>query len=623
MKKILYILISSLIFLIALAMPLVSAAHYIVGIVNDARDGAIANERSIVLWNPAVGINDNQTDIIGQNGNSGIDNVYMIDCELLGNSCSIGDILKVRVLDNGDGRVTYDANIIVTGAGYDLAPELTLNSFPNSSIVFPVNHANISSIDSVFNCSATDLDSNLDSVTLYGNWSGGWHANETISISEGSSYGVFTKQIPEGNYIWNCLVFDNLSLSSFANNNFSFTIDRTPPNISSILVNETYVCGTSSYIRINCTAKDSLLEVSDVIIQAIKPNGIQNYSTQKISDSYYLDILANIDGVWNFNCIANDSAGNTANYTSGNFYVYSTLSDLYISSEMISFSDYNLVENEEVNISGNISNMGCGDASNFLVGFYNGDPDFGGIQIGNKTVSAAGLANGSANLSWITEIGTSNIFVIADLNNSINEANESNNKANNTITLGSWQQFFGNVSLNKLISDSSLSNMSIWSNASRITGNIFMSNKGDNVNWNNLQALGKNKTSGNSSNDFSNADALLGMSNFSDSIYKIYTILGQVKGTDNFTVFNNDILFVPIVNTTNNSNFITGILWDTTTDTNGYFDQSEKEPLVFITKVNMKKQGAYGAYDYEFKIPALLRSYNSTENCVYLYYELV
>jgi len=621
MKKY-YPFIIVLTFLIALAMPFVSAAHYVVGIVNEARDGASANGRSVVLWNPIVGINDNQTDIIGIGGNSGIDNVYMIDCELLSNSCSIGNILKVKVLDNGDGRTSYDASVTVTGAGYDVAPELTLNSFPNSSLISPTNHANMSSSDTVFNCSATDLDSNLDNVTLYGNWSGGWHANETISISGGSSYGVFTKQIPEGNYIWNCLVSDNLSLSTFSNNNFSFAIDRTPPVISSVLVNESYVCGTLSYIRVNCSANDNIAGVSNVIIQAIKPNGTINYSTQKISNIYYSEILANVEGVWRFNCIANDSVGNSANLTSMNFSVYSNNADLQISSEMISFSDYSPVETRPVSINANISNLGCGDAFNFLVGFYNGDPDFGGVQIENKTVSISKFNNGSTNISWIPSIGTSNIFVFADFNNSINETDESNNKANNTLTLGSWQKFFGNVSLNKLISDSSFFNMTVWNNASKVTGNIFMANK-ENVNWNNLAALGKNKTGGNSSDDFSNADILLGMSEFSDSIYKVYTMDGEIDKTDNFTVFNKNIPYVPVVNSTNNSNFITGILWDYTTDTNGYFDQSDKEPLVFITKVNIGKTGAYGTYDYEFKIPALLRSYNSTEGSVYLYYELV
>ncbi len=131
MAKIFFFCILSLIFSIFMIMPFVSAAHYIVGIVNDARDGAIANERSIVLWNPMVGISDNLTDIIGQNGNSGIDNVYMIDCELLGNSCSIGDVLNLVVSNNGDNHFSSNISVVVSGAGYDVASNITLSSIFN------------------------------------------------------------------------------------------------------------------------------------------------------------------------------------------------------------------------------------------------------------------------------------------------------------------------------------------------------------------------------------------------------------------------------------------------------------------------------------------------------------
>jgi len=87
MKSLILFLLTA--FWIFLVLPFCSAAHYIVGIVNDARDQTSANDRTVVLWNPANGINDNLTDIIGVNGNSGADNIYMIDCELLDNECDI------------------------------------------------------------------------------------------------------------------------------------------------------------------------------------------------------------------------------------------------------------------------------------------------------------------------------------------------------------------------------------------------------------------------------------------------------------------------------------------------------------------------------------------------------
>ena len=119
-----------------LAMPLTSAAHYIIGIVNDARDGKDADGHTAILWNPANGFQDNLTDIIGIGGNSGTDNFYMIDCEMLSTSCDIGDSLKIKVLNTGDNYASYDVSVTVSDAGYDLADNITLNSPPNVTSVF-------------------------------------------------------------------------------------------------------------------------------------------------------------------------------------------------------------------------------------------------------------------------------------------------------------------------------------------------------------------------------------------------------------------------------------------------------------------------------------------------------
>ena len=137
-------------FILAIVLPLISAAHYIVGIVNDARDGTLADGHEIVLWNPANGIDDNLTDIIGPSGNSGENNIYMIDCELLSSPCDIGDEIRAKVINNGDNYITGNVSVNVTGAGYDVAPNLSLNSPPNvtsiivdDSIEVPLNEIDL------------------------------------------------------------------------------------------------------------------------------------------------------------------------------------------------------------------------------------------------------------------------------------------------------------------------------------------------------------------------------------------------------------------------------------------------------------------------------------------------
>ncbi len=106
----------------------VSAAHYVVGYVEDALDGELANGKVVTLWNPANGQGDNVTDTIGPTGNSGQNNIYMIDCEMLTATCSVGDILSLKVFENGNQYVSNIKNVTITPGGYDAVENLTLNS---------------------------------------------------------------------------------------------------------------------------------------------------------------------------------------------------------------------------------------------------------------------------------------------------------------------------------------------------------------------------------------------------------------------------------------------------------------------------------------------------------------
>lgn len=122
-----------LLFVFLAFIPLVSSAHFIVGVVNNARDGTSANGKTVILWNPSVGLQDNLTDTIGPTGNSGVNNIYFFDCELLNASCDVGTNLSARVINNGDNYISYAANLTVTGAGFDIMGNLTLNSPPTIS----------------------------------------------------------------------------------------------------------------------------------------------------------------------------------------------------------------------------------------------------------------------------------------------------------------------------------------------------------------------------------------------------------------------------------------------------------------------------------------------------------
>ena len=522
MKKLLiYLAVFTIIFL-----PTCSAAHYIIGTVENAKDGTEANGHTILLWNPAVGIQDNLSDIIGPSGNSGTNNNYTIDCELLQGGCSLDNILSLRVIDNGDNYLSEEQNVTVSSGTEDYVENITLNSPPTTELIFPYSFSNISTNEINFNCSASDLDNNLKEISLYGNWTGVWELNETKEINAGG-FTTFTKNIAEGFYEWTCKVTDNLSVSSFSSQNNTFTV----------------------------------------------------------------------------------------------FY----LADLSINSASIQLNESNPVENQSIMISALVENLGGADAENVLVSFFEGDPDSSGQSIGNVSINISADSSTQADIPWKAKMGKNNIFVIADYSNSIEEGNESNNKANKTFSINSWQYIFGNVSIDKIIGDSTLK-IKKWFNESTLAGNIFITDSESSVNWLSLQAIGKTKSGGDSSHDFLDIDELLDMTYFEDSVSNIFSNNQNPKNTESIIIHQKEIQEVPIINSTDNSNFITGILWDTSDDTggpNGEFDSVDKEDLVFVSPINKQTLGKYGTYDYEIRIPSKLREYNQLDSKeIYLYYDL-
>jgi len=100
-------------------------AHFISGNVSDARDGTSANDYNITIYISGTPDN-NLSDYIGPNGASGVNNIFLIDCQQLNPKCKVGDIITARVYDNGSHYITCPVNVTVTGGASDKAPNMTL-----------------------------------------------------------------------------------------------------------------------------------------------------------------------------------------------------------------------------------------------------------------------------------------------------------------------------------------------------------------------------------------------------------------------------------------------------------------------------------------------------------------
>jgi hypothetical protein len=158
-----------------------------------------------------------------------------------------------------------------------------------------------------------------------------------------------------------------------------------------------------------------------------------------------------------------------------------------------------------------------------------------------------------------------------------------------------------------------------WSGIPR--GNIFVTDTDivDNIDWDNLKAIGRNITNGVSDSDFEEIDEKLNSTNYNDSVNLSYTSNGLPKDTKTFSILDDNISNVPVINSTINNNFVTGILWDSSDGGNEY---NKSQDLVFVTEMNYNSTGKYGVYDYEIRIPVNIEKYASSTNSISFYYEI-
>jgi len=410
-------------------------------------------------------------------------------------------------------------------------------------------------------------------------------------------------------------------------NTTNFTVDTTPPAIT--LNNPLNNTNTLRTVNFNISAIDNL-DLDSVLQCDIYVDGILNVSSFNVtngsSTTNTLGEFALGAHVWNATCL--DDATNRNWSLTFDFNV--TQPDLDINASGVNFNSTNPTENETIIINATVFNIINVTATNITVLFFNGDPSSGGTQIGSNqtitTISPYGSSN--AWVQWQTDLGTSQIWVQVDppiaSGGLIVEWDETNNQANKSITVGSWHFLHGDISsLSEFQLASSTTNNSVirWDATNFEEGNIYTADSESSITWTSLQALGKDTNDVDSFNDFAELDALLGMTGYDDSIVNLY--INESNSTINTTTlitFTNTIDEVPITNSTNNTHFQTGILWDTSDSNDTEYNSTDEEDIVFVTEINKDQAGAYGTYDYEMRIPAGLRSYKDSETRKTVFY---
>jgi hypothetical protein len=409
---------------------------------------------------------------------------------------------------------------------------------------------------------------------------------------------------------------------------FELIPDQTPPNVTLLTPLNATVSGSGyfnfTYVPFDLTLASCTLymDINGIFgPQATNLSPINNASNT-FSSIYVGAGFFN----WNINCtdLYNNSGFSPYNYT-----LNITGPDLVITRDDIWFSNDSRLEFGNITLFANITNQGLSPANrSFIVQFFRGDPDTTGIQIGSN-ITIINMTVGEVitiNTTYLLTSGLNNIFVKLDSNNLLNESEESNNKANNSLNIGLYQYYFGNVSRNFVFGSPS-GNLTVFYSEVNSTPNgyLFIADADSVFSFANLQALSRNINNNSVNNDFSDLDISLNSTGSSGSINEVWTNnTDSPLHVDIINLTSKIINDVPFINSTTNSSFETGILWDTSDDLslNLQYDPTDKEDVVFVTKISTPMIGSYGTYNYELKIPSNLRSYSGSVNMVTFYYEL-
>ena len=200
---------------------------------------------------------------------------------------------------------------------------------PTAKLSQPQDALLTSSTSISFVCNATDP-SALNSLTLYGNWSGGWHANQSATVSGTSNQSTYSVILPEGSYRWNCLAADSAGHGMFAPANFTLTVDTHTPVISGIAVSSITSSGATVSWTTNELANASVDYGTSENIGTIEKKTSQA-TAQSISltglsaaTMYYYAVTScdaagncNSSSVQNFNTTAASSDGGSGGGSSG------------------------------------------------------------------------------------------------------------------------------------------------------------------------------------------------------------------------------------------------------------------------------------------------------------------
>ena len=196
---------------------------------------------------------------------------------------------------------------------------------------------------------------------------------------------------------------------------------------------------------------------------------------------------------------------------------------------------------------------------------------------------------------WEVRPGPWRFNVSLDPNDVVKETNESNNDASGIVDVPSYQVFYGDSQSARVAGNAS-KEIFRW-DPEVDQGNIFFFDTDSEFDYFDLEPV--------TGSDLVEVDDALNLSGHNDSSQELWDRDddGSIDRTNSWDV-GGRTLNVPVTNSTEDSEFDTGILYDS--GDGSPYDGSQD--LVFVTRILPGTTGGYGTYDYEARVPFSLDS---------------
>ncbi|MCX8205911.1 MAG: S8 family serine peptidase [Candidatus Micrarchaeota archaeon] len=179
------------------------------------------------------------------------------------------------------------------------------------SLDYPLNGQTQKTSAITLNCSFTTFERNASNITLYGNFTGEWAANQTVAVSGNETNASFTIDVVPGTYAWNCYGVDEHGVGFFAPQNHTFTSDPLPPAVAPLSPLNSEVLLRNSTLNISALISD-ISGISGAYANLSLPNGtVLTFVLGNSGGSLYSNIteVPDIGCAHSIAFYANDSLG--------------------------------------------------------------------------------------------------------------------------------------------------------------------------------------------------------------------------------------------------------------------------------------------------------------------------